>query len=76
MNTPDFPMPVITLRLLIRPPQIGDATSLNAAILDSWDSLHECMEWAREKPDMAESKRHVKEAVDPLQTIDNRHQKT
>lgn len=63
MNPPDFPMPITTPRLLIRPPEPGDVTSLNAAILDSWDSLHEWMDWAREKPDMAESEKHVKAAI-------------
>lgn len=63
MNIPDFPMPIITPRLLIRPPEMADVTSLNTAILDSWESLHEFMEWAREKPDINESERHVRESI-------------
>lgn len=56
-------MPIITPRLLIRPPKSGDATALNAAILDSWDLLHQFMDWAKEKPSLNESKTIVKEAI-------------
>lgn len=63
MSIPDFPMPIITPRLLIRPPEMHDVSSLNTAILDSWDSLHEFMDWAREKPDMTESERHIRESI-------------
>jgi hypothetical protein len=34
----DLPMPIITSRLLIRPPQIGDGVALNAAIIESFNT--------------------------------------
>ena len=33
-----FPMPIETPRLLLRPPQLGDASSLNAAILETYET--------------------------------------
>ena len=63
MTQPDFPMPIITPRLLIRPPAVDDYTALNEAILASWDLLHQFMDWAKEKPSLNESKTVVKEAI-------------
>ena len=37
----DFPMPIATDRLIIRPPKIGEGAMINEAILESYDFLHE-----------------------------------
>lgn len=34
----DLPMPIITPRLLLRPPQPGDGIALNAAVSESYDN--------------------------------------
>ena len=39
-KTPDFPMPITTDRLIIRPTQATDAKIINEAILESFDELH------------------------------------
>lgn len=59
----DFPMPIITPRLILRPPKIGDGIALNEAILESFDNLHRFMHWAKEKPSIADSEEYVKLSV-------------
>ncbi|MDP1574656.1 MAG: hypothetical protein Q8L78_06975 [Coxiellaceae bacterium] len=44
-TTLDFPMPIITDRLIIRPTQENDAKMLNDAIIESYEDLHHFMEW-------------------------------
>ena len=58
-----FPMPIITERLLIQPPQEGDGIILNAAILESFDNVRHTMPWVKEKPTVVESEAFVKQAV-------------
>jgi len=52
---PDFPMPIVTPRLLIRPVIIGDGAIFNEAITESFEHLHRFMDWAKEKPSIDES---------------------
>lgn len=59
----DFPMPITTPRLLIRPPQFSDSAPVNAAILESYDVLHEYVEWAATKPSLAETEEHIRLAA-------------
>ncbi len=56
-------MPISTPRLMIRPPQMGDGVDLNAAIVESFSTLHEKMEWASKKPTVEESEIYVRQAV-------------
>lgn len=58
-----FPMPITTPRLLIRPPQIGDEHAVNAAILVSYDLLHEFMDWANTNPSLKNTETYIQEAV-------------
>jgi ribosomal-protein-serine acetyltransferase len=60
----DFPMPIITPHLILKPPQIGDGDILNQAILESWQELHRFMAWAREKPSIDDSEEQVRLAVE------------
>ena len=55
----DFPMPITTPRLLIRPVKIGDGTMFNEAIIESFDNLHRFMDWAKEKPSVEESEAYA-----------------
>ena len=61
--TPCFPMPIVTPRLLIRPPQVSDAPALNAGILESFDELHRFMPWAKKRPTLRESEKYIKSCV-------------
>lgn len=62
-KVPDFPMPIITDRLIIRPMQATDAVMINQAIVDSFDELHHWMEWADHVPSLEESQKNAKEAA-------------
>ena len=57
----DFPMPITTDRLIIRPPEIGDGTMINEAVLESYDLLHATMDWAKEKPSVQDSEERVRQ---------------
>ena len=46
----DLPDAIETERLILRSPMPGDGPAMNQAILDTWDSLHRWMPWARERP--------------------------
>lgn len=62
-KTPDFPMPITTDRLIIRPTQTADAKILNEAILESFDELHFWMEWCDHKPKIKETEKYACEAA-------------
>jgi RimJ/RimL family protein N-acetyltransferase len=55
-------MPIVTPRLILRPPQPGDGAELNAAILESFDDLQIWMPWADHKPSLEESEENVRRA--------------
>lgn len=59
----NFPVPIITPRLILRPPQIGDGTAINEAILESFDVLNQYMAWANKKPSLEDSEESVRQAV-------------
>lgn len=42
----DLPMPIRTPRLVIRPKQAGDGATTAAAVLETWEDLHQWMRWA------------------------------
>lgn len=59
----DLPMPIITPRLLLRPPKVGEGAILNAAILESFEILNKFMPWASKKPTLDESEEVVRKAA-------------
>lgn len=59
----DFPMPIITERLLIRPPQIGDGAIINPAVVESIDILKLYMPWAQTLPSVEDSEEFIRMAV-------------
>ncbi len=59
----DLPMPIITPRLILRPPQLGDGPVFNAAVLSSLDNIRDTMSWAKEKPTIADSEEFVRHAA-------------
>lgn len=59
----NFPVPIITPRLILRPPQIGDGLVVNEAVLESFDVLNEFMPWTKKKPSFEESEEFVRRAT-------------
>lgn len=59
----DLPVPITTPRLLLRPPQIGDGQIVNAAVLESWDTLSQFMPWANKRPSTDETEEFVRQAA-------------
>jgi RimJ/RimL family protein N-acetyltransferase len=58
----DFPDAFETERLLIRSPLPGDSAELNAAVIESLDSLRPWLDWARKTPMQEDSEEHVRRA--------------
>jgi RimJ/RimL family protein N-acetyltransferase len=58
----DIPEFFETDRLLIRVPRPGDGPAINAAILESFDSLHPWMPWAKERPTVEQSEEYSRKA--------------
>ncbi len=63
-TAPDFPMPITTERLIIRPVHAADAKTLNEAILESFDELNFWVEWCDHKPDLKETEKYALEAAE------------
>lgn len=59
----NFPMPITTERLMIRPPQIGDGAIINPAIIESIDVLKLYMPWAQTLPSVDDSEEFVRLAA-------------
>lgn len=59
----DLPMPIQTERLLIRPPQVGDGSIINKAIIESYDVLKLMMPWAQTIPSVDESEEYARQAA-------------
>lgn len=57
--TPDFPMPIVTPRLIIRPIETNDAHHINEAVLESFDVLHQFMDWAKTRPSIEDSEEYA-----------------
>lgn len=65
MTTPilrDVPEEFETTRLLIRAPRPGDGVEANAAAVETFESLHLWMPWARECPTVADTETYVRQA--------------
>lgn len=45
----DIPLPIVTPRLILRPPQAGDGPAMFAAKEESWDHITQWMPWAKER---------------------------
>lgn len=58
----DIPDELETERLLIRVPRAGDGPAVNAAVLDSLETLRPWMLWAHNPPTIEQSEAHCREA--------------
>ena len=63
-KAPDFPMPITTDRLIIRPTQISDAKILYDAIVESLEELRRYMQWANNISSIEETEKYVHEAAE------------
>jgi len=59
---PEFPREFETERLLIRMPEPDIAADVHAAIHETWDDLHEWMDWARERPSLKQCRQYLRDA--------------
>ena len=59
----DLPMPIITPRMILRPPQPGDGVVVNKAIFESFEALHEYMPFAKDMPTVEETEMFVRQAA-------------
>lgn len=59
----DLPFPIKTPRLVLRPPTVGDGRVVNAAILESLDTLRQYMPWAKEAPSVNDSEEFVRQGA-------------
>ena len=59
----DLPVPIETPRLLLRPPQMGDGSMVNEAILESLVELRPFMPWANETPSVDDTEEFVRLAA-------------
>lgn len=59
----DFPMPIKTQRLSLRPPKPGDGEIINGAILETYDDLKHIMPWAKTMPSIKDSEEFVRQST-------------
>jgi len=63
-NLPNFPMPIMTPRLILRPPQLADAKVVNSSILESFEDLSRFMPWAKTPPSLKDTEIFIQQAID------------
>jgi len=59
----DIPMPIVTERLIIREPRVGEGKVVNDAIAESFAGLHAWMPWAATMPSVEESEIYTRQSV-------------
>lgn len=59
----DIPMPLLTERLLIRGPQVGDGFLTNEAVRESHEALAPWMPWAQQIPSTEESEINTRRSM-------------
>ncbi len=57
-----LPEQLETVRLILRPPKMGDGKIINDAIRETFPALHRWMAWAKHMPSIAESETIAREA--------------
>lgn len=59
----NFPVPIETPRLYLRPPQVGDGKRVNEAVLESLNELRPFMPWAQNAPSVEDTETFVRLAA-------------
>lgn len=57
----DLPMPIVTPRLILRPPKIGEGREVNVATIESINELRPWMQWAQSIPSDSHSEEYIRE---------------
>lgn len=57
----DLPMPIVTPRLILRPPKIGEGREVNVATIESINELRPWMPWAQSIPTDNQSEEYIRE---------------
>ena len=60
VNLIETPMPINTPRLLIRPKQSGDGAASVAAVTETWEELHQWMQWAEKLDEFTVEQQEVR----------------
>lgn len=58
----DVPMPIVTPRLIIRPPQPGDGKVMHAAKMENFRELSKWMPWAKQDETVEETESMIRES--------------
>lgn len=66
-----LPMPITTPRLFMRPPMSNDCEIVNAAVLESFESLHSFMPWAEKPPSLSETEEFINAGIANWQSLTN-----
>lgn len=56
----DVPVPIVTPRLVLRPPQAGDGAETAAAVEETFEQLYEWMLWAEKKENNTPEKQEIR----------------
>jgi RimJ/RimL family protein N-acetyltransferase len=59
----ELPEQLITERLIIRPPRVGDGAHVNDAIRESIDEIRPWMPWAKETPSVEQTEENIRRSV-------------
>lgn len=59
----DLPLPIVTPRLILTAPRVGDGIALNSAILESFPILNQFMSWSVNRPSVDDSEDFVRKAA-------------
>ncbi len=59
----DVPMPIVTRRLVIREPRVGDGAIVNQAVTESFEALHQWMPWAKTLPTPEDTEKYMRESA-------------
>lgn len=59
----DIPLPILTDRLLIREPRVGEGRAVNEAVAESFAALSQWMPWCRTMPSVEDSEGFTRESA-------------
>ena len=48
----DMPMPIVTPRLILQPPQVGEGIEIAKAVDETWEQLNLWMDWAKNREEI------------------------
>ena len=59
----DLPLPLLTPRLRLEPPKIGDGKAINDAVLSNIENIAKWMPWANPPPSAEQSEEYARNAI-------------